>query len=468
MSKKRTTEAPSRLARWIVGRLSVVSLSDGSPLITKILLNATLIAIVLLFLLLCVSYFLLGNENVAPRLVLAIGAVMYLCGVEWVYRTGNVRRAAKFLIAFYLFLSTMVLAGWGINAPIGILTLGFVILLTGIMLGARSIIPSTIITIAVLLAIQVGGTISILKPDLSSLSKPSSYFDVVSYTVVFSVFALVSWLSGRQMEEALQRALEAEAALQKERDLLADRLKEQTIKLRESQLAEMNQLYRFAELGQLSTVTMHDLANHLNVLALDLDDIQQRSHSSEALERAKESLSYLDAMVAEVRQQIYEDASPREFDAIALIKDMAPLFSKLTQRKSVRFDYTVSPRKATVKVMGDPLRLAQVVKVLVTNAIEAYDHSSLPDKRVAITITKQSSKVRISVCDWGVGITKQQRTRIFHAFESTKPNGMGIGLFIAKKMVETHFNGTLKLARAADCTEFIIELPLQLQRKTHS
>jgi len=45
---------------------------------------------------------------------------------------------------------------------------------------------------------------------------------------------------------------------------------------------------------------------------------------------------------------------------------------------------------------------------------------------------------------------------------------MGIGLFIAKKMVETHFNGTLKLARAADCTEFIIELPLQLQRKTHS
>lgn len=468
MTKKQTTKVSSLFTRWFGGRLRVASSLDGSPFITRILLSATIIAVSLLFLLLCVSFFVIGNYHVAPRLLLAVGLIAYLGCLEWLFRSGGVRLAAKLLIVFYLFLSTVVLIGWGINAPIGILTLGFVILLAGIMLGARAILPYTAAAIGVLLFIQYADAMSFINPNLSSLSLPSTYVDVASYTVVFGVFALVSWLSGRQMEQALRRALEAEAALQEEKDSLASRLEEQTIKLRESQLAEMNQLYRFAELGQLSTVTMHELANHLNVLALDLDDIEQRSHSSEALSRAKESLAYLDSMVAEVRQHIYEGAVPKEFEVGWLIKDMAPLFEKLANRRRVVIQYEAVPAGASAKVMGDPLRLAQILKVLITNAVEAYDLSPIDDRQVRIKMTKQASKIKIAVTDWGVGVAMQRRSHIFHPFQSTKPNGMGIGLFIAKKMVETHFKGVLRLAPATEYTEFIVELPLISKRKKRS
>lgn len=468
MRKKQVAETTPLLPRMFKGRFSAALSHDGSPFITRILLTATIIAVVLLLLLLCVSYFVLGNQHVAPRLFLSVGVIAYLGLIEWLFRKKKLHLAAQLLIVFYLFLSTIVLIGWGLNAPIGILTLGFVILLAGIMLGARFILPYTAVVIVSLLAIQYLGAIEVIRPDTSSLSNPSTYIDVASYTVIFGVFALVSWLSGRQMEYALRRALKAESALQQEKDSLADRLKEQTLKLRESQLAEMNQLYRFAELGQLSTVTMHELANHLNTLALDLDDIEKRHHSSNALNRAKESLSYLDSMITEVRQRIYEEAPPYEFELGRLIKDMAPLFEKLTHRRQVVIQYIPTPTKGSVKVIGDPLRLAQVLKVLVTNAIEAYDSSPIDERRVAIEIKKQASKVKISVTDWGVGIPAKRRSRIFSPFQSTKPNGMGVGLFIAKKMVESHFKGNLMLSPTKDRTEFVIELPVVTQRRKRS
>ena len=71
----------------------------------------------------------------------------------------------------------------------------------------------------------------------------------------------------------------AEDELRIEKSLLAVRLEKRTQKLQAAQLKEMQQLYRFAELGQLSTALLHDLANHLTVLTIDIEDIHKKQHS---------------------------------------------------------------------------------------------------------------------------------------------------------------------------------------------
>ena len=265
--KKRTRKAASTLQRLFPDRLFTSSQSASLTLrerifnisqlellgvprnLIKIVFAGSLGVVVLLSVLLCISY-LLGNTYVLPRLLACIPALLYLSIIAYCITKEYYAAAAWLLIGLYASLATIILWFWSINAQIGILTLGFVIILAGTILGARYIIPVTIGVILLLSYLQFANDVGLIEPDIHSLAKHSTAADVVSYGVIFAIFALISWLSRRQMEQALRRALAAEAALEHEKNMLAVRLEEQTRKLREAQLEEMQQLYRFAELGQ--------------------------------------------------------------------------------------------------------------------------------------------------------------------------------------------------------------------------
>ncbi len=62
------------------------------------------------------------------------------------------------------------------------------------------------------------------------------------------------------------------------------------------------------------------------------------------------------------------------------------------------------------------------------------------------------------ISDWGMGIKKSERRHFFEPFRTTKKLGLGLGLFIARQMVETNFSGTITLSPRSDATEFIITL----------
>ncbi|HEY1791038.1 MAG TPA: MASE1 domain-containing protein [Verrucomicrobiae bacterium] len=90
-------------------------------------------------------------------------------------------------------------------------------------------------------------------------------------------------------------------------------------------------------------------------------------------------------------------------------------------------------------VQGDPIYLQQVLLNLILNGIEAMDNS--PEESRQITIrTKQKSKetVEVTVADCGHGIGAAKMPLIFDSFYTTKPNGLGLGLAIARSIIEAH------------------------------
>jgi PAS domain S-box-containing protein len=90
-------------------------------------------------------------------------------------------------------------------------------------------------------------------------------------------------------------------------------------------------------------------------------------------------------------------------------------------------------------VMADRVQIQQVLMNLILNGIQAM--STLEDReRVLVvgTLRGEGDEVRVTVQDCGVGIDPENFERIFEAFHTTKPGGMGMGLSISRSIVESH------------------------------
>jgi hypothetical protein len=286
----------------------------ASVRMTYLVLTGTMVVAILFIILLLISYFLIENSYVLARIFAGLVALLYLVCAAVFARKGLIKLAAWMLIGLYTALGIFILATWGLNAPVGILVLGFAILLSSVMLDSRSIIFVSIIISIGLVLIQLLNINNVITPDTSRLDQQSTPGDAATYVIIFSIFALISWLSKRKMEETLLRARAAERALKLERDQLTERIKKQMTALQRAQQNELKQLYKFAELGQLTTIILHELANYLSVLTLDIDNLEDRHENSIAISRAKESIFYIDTIIDQVRNQIKESDETVNFD----------------------------------------------------------------------------------------------------------------------------------------------------------
>ena len=90
-------------------------------------------------------------------------------------------------------------------------------------------------------------------------------------------------------------------------------------------------------------------------------------------------------------------------------------------------------------VEADPIQIQQVLINLVVNAFEAMPETPVSTREVEIN-TQQNADgaVRVSVRDYGVGVSPETRSRLFEQFFTTKAEGLGMGLAIARSIVEAH------------------------------
>src|SRR5262249_38792384 len=110
-------------------------------------------------------------------------------------------------------------------------------------------------------------------------------------------------------------------------------------------------------------------------------------------------------------------------------------------------------------VQADKTELQQVLINLIVNAIEAMSDGDRRDLLIAST-SHDANNVRLSVCVSGPGIDPAAADRIFQAFYTTKPAGLGMGLAICKSIIDG-FGGRLSARSNVPCgTIFEFTLPL--------
>jgi signal transduction histidine kinase len=87
---------------------------------------------------------------------------------------------------------------------------------------------------------------------------------------------------------------------------------------------------------------------------------------------------------------------------------------------------------------------AAVKRALLNVLLNASQHAGAGG-RVIVEISRAGSRARLDVCDTGPGIPKEERERVFEMFYTTRPQGTGLGLFLARTAIEKN-GGTLVVA----------------------
>jgi signal transduction histidine kinase len=90
-------------------------------------------------------------------------------------------------------------------------------------------------------------------------------------------------------------------------------------------------------------------------------------------------------------------------------------------------------------VMADMMQIQQVVLNLVRNGIEAMQETEPAERRLTLQTSGAGSEaITVAVADNGCGCSDEVVERVFDAFFTTKPNGIGMGLAVSRSIIEAH------------------------------
>jgi len=386
----------------------------------------------------------------AVAMAIAIVGVLYTCLKQRLYFI-----AAAGLLSIYWLLATVMAITWGVTLPAVLLLYCALIVLSSIVLGAPYAIITLCINVVALYIIQsaiVGGS---LHPNFYWQTQPQHLSDLIGYYFVFGIVGISSWLFNRQTDQSLHHALRAESALQREKELLETKVAARTEELQKAQAEKIQQLHRFAELGQFSVSLLHDLSNHISTLNIDIEGMAEKQSQSQIQLRIQRRIAYIDAMTQWAHDHINGKVQNTHFDAARELREVIKMLQYNARKSHIKV-VIVPAKLPALPLYGDPNRFRQLVANLVSNGIDAYqDVTGDSRQEVHIEGSKDpDGSVRITISDWGAGIPKDTQKNIFDPFYTTKQDGMGIGLFVVKQIVEEYFNGTIELHSQAGETHF--------------
>lgn len=158
------------------------------------------------------------------------------------------------------------------------------------------------------------------------------------------------------------------------------------------------------------------------------------------------------------------------FDLEEVLRNLADLFAYRAHDKNLEFIINLPPNLPT-QLIGDPLRLNQVLVNLVSNAIKFTEHGEVVVSVTKLDQTQSHLFLRLSVTDTGIGMDEEQRHKLFQAFTQAdtsttrKYGGTGLGLAISQRIVKLmNEHGIGVTSSKGQGTTFFIELQLPLQQ----
>ena len=174
---------------------------------------------------------------------------------------------------------------------------------------------------------------------------------------------------------------------------------------------------------------------------------------------ARKAAAYISKMKAHGRDPGPVRAEPVRLRAV--VTEAEALLGHRLRAATCRLECTETP--AGVTVTGDPTRLGQVLVNLIANALDAYEDRGAAEGRIAVDVTASAGSACIAVRDWAGGMPPEVAAHVFDELFTTKEpgRGTGLGLWIARTIVEQSFGGTLTLETVAgEGSCFTITVPL--------
>ena len=297
--------------------------------------------------------------------------------------------------------------------------------------------------------------LGVLVSNLVANDNSSSYFCVMFWMVAVAFVILAI---------NYHRIAKSNKHYQKLYKTLAQTLNNQKDKNIEQQhvIAYQN---RLAQKGQIFNIVAHQWRQPLNALSILLERLLKAHKNSklddklfdEIYNQISTTLQHMSATIDDFSDFFKPDKEKHKFALSDTINQTILLLKPMLKKDGIEL---VEDIDESITYIGYPNELSQAIINIINNAKEAFANQNINKKEISIRLSKSANIIKIVICDNAGGIDEEILPKIFEPYFSTKgqKNGIGLGLYISKLVIQEHMGGILYAKNCDDGASFIIEL----------
>lgn len=298
--------------------------------------------------------------------------------------------------------------------------------------------------------------------------------DPINYRLVWGIvgfmgilFVLIAYKNRRLDVLVRQRTDELETFNQR----LQEEIEKAVEKNRKQEKLLMQQA-KMAEIGSMLESIAHQWRQPLNILGLSMTRLNLscaiggNNESTKVIEIAEAQIEYMSQTIDDFRNFFKQDKSQIWVNINSLANDVEALLGPLLMRKKIIIQRDIDPM---IEVLVYPNELKQVIINLVNNAREAIEQHRGRERVIHIRCLNDEQYCTIAIEDTGGGIPPDIIDKIFDPYFTTKfeSQGTGIGLYMAKMIIEKHFLGKLSVYNTSKGACFEIRLNRALKEDSN-
>jgi signal transduction histidine kinase len=240
-------------------------------------------------------------------------------------------------------------------------------------------------------------------------------------------------------------------------------------------LAELAHFNRYSAVGELTTSIAHEINQPLGSILTNAETAElMLKSSSPNLDELREILADIrrdDQRASEVIRRLRSvlKKTPfemRHIDLNETVRQAIGFVAAMAHKRDIAL--TCSTTSADLNVKGDAVQLQQVFLNLIINAMDAISEAEAKAREISVTTSLSGAAAEIRIGDTGPGIAAGNHKSLFDPFFTTKPQGMGMGLAIARTIVEAHHGQISATNQPSGGALFTIRLPIARGRTTSS
>ena len=249
------------------------------------------------------------------------------------------------------------------------------------------------------------------------------------------------------LNATLERRIREEIAANREKDLL------------------LIQQSRLAAMGEMVHNIAHQWRQPLNALAIIIRNIQDdydygeldAEHLNEAVAKSHRLLERMSSTVDEFRDFFRPDKEAADFALADPVQDALFIIGDSLKNNGIAVEVRLA---AGLRAHGYPNQFAQAILNLLANAKEAILERKIGGGRIAIGLERRGDEALLTVWDNAGGIAGAILPKVFDPYFTTKEQGSGIGLYMARMIVERNLRGRIGVANRDGGALFSVFLPL--------
>ena len=290
---------------------------------------------------------------------------------------------------------------------------------------------------------------SLLPPDCEVLFRESSMWRDHPWYVIGALAAI-----------AVQALLIAALLIQR-------KLRRQAVIASRQQRVELAHSLRLATIGEMTAAISHEVNQPLTAILSNAEagemmlgtGDRSRDQLREILADTRRDALRASEILRRIRSFVQKhDMQKQVIDLNELVFDTVRLVNMEAAHREVTIEAQLAPSPCLVN--GDRIQLQQLLMNLVINAMDAMAETPVAERKVILRVLRfGDGKIEIAVSDAGHGIADHARGRLFDSFFTTKPNGLGLGLSIARTIAEAHGGNIRSENHPSGGATFRITLP---------